>query len=131
MRSLAREAVFKYIYSRLFNPCDEGLFDVLCKELNDSDKTFATSLLNAIDQNQEKYLDSIKNLANGYKINRVFNIDKCALILGMAELDTFPETDVPIIIDETVNIVAKFSAENSTDFVNGIIAEYAKERFNG
>ena len=33
-----------------------------------------------------------------------------------------------IIIDETVNLVAKFSAENSTDFVNGIIAEYAKER---
>jgi transcription termination factor NusB len=128
MRSLAREAVFKYIYSRLFNPCDEGLFDVLCKDLNNSDKSFAKTLLDSIDNNQEKYLDEINNLANGYKINRVYNVDKCALILGMAELDTFKETDTPIIIDETVNLVAKFSAENSTDFVNGIIAEYAKGR---
>lgn len=128
MRSLAREAVFKYIYSRLFNPCDEGLFDVLCKDLNNSDKSFAKTLLDSIDNNQEKYLDEINNLANGYKINRVYNVDKCALMLGMAELDTFKETDTPIIIDETVNLVAKFSAENSTDFVNGIIAEYAKGR---
>lgn len=128
MRSLAREAVFKYIFSRLFNPCDEGLFDVLCKDLNNSDKSFAKTLLDSIDNNQEKYLDEINNLANGYKINRVYNVDKCALILGMAELDTFKETDTPIIIDETVNLVAKFSAENSTDFVNGIIAEYAKGR---
>ena len=128
MRSLAREAVFKYIYSRLFNPCDEGLFDVLCKDLNDSDKSFAKTLLDSIDNNQEKYLNAINNLANGYKINRVYSVDKCALMLGMAELDTFKETDTPIIIDETVNLVAKFSAENSTDFVNGIIAEYAKER---
>ena len=128
MRSLAREAVFKYIYSRLFNPFDEGIFDVLCKELNDSDKNFAKTLLEVIDNNQEKYLESIKNLAIGYKINRIYNVDKCALMLGMAELDTFSETDTPIIIDETVNLVAKFSAENSTDFVNGIIAEYAKER---
>ena len=131
MRSLAREAVFKYIYSRLFNPSDEGLFDVLCKDLNNSDKDFAKKLLKAIDDNQDKYLEVISTLSIGYKINRIFNADRCALLLGMAELDSFPETDTPVIIDETVNIVAKFSAENSTDFVNGIIAEYAKERNNG
>ena len=128
MRSLAREAVFKYIYSRLFNPSDEGLFDVLIKDLDNSDKDFAKKLLGFIDENLEKYLELIENLATGYKLNRVYNVDKCALILGMAELDNFPETDTPVIIDETVNLVAKYSAENSTDFVNGIIAEFAKER---
>ncbi len=48
MRSLAREAVFKYIYSRLFNQNDEGLFDVLCKELNQEDKSFAKNFLKAL-----------------------------------------------------------------------------------
>ena len=55
MRSLARESVYKYIFSRLFNPGDEGLFDVLCKELNNDDKDFASKLLSAIDTNSEKY----------------------------------------------------------------------------
>ena len=41
MRSLAREAVFKYLFSRLFNPSDEGLFAVLCKDLSQENKEFA------------------------------------------------------------------------------------------
>ncbi len=128
MRSIAREAVFKYIYSRLFNQNDEGLFDVLCKELSAQDKCFAKELLECIDSSMDKYLDAINNLATGYRLNRVYNTDKCALLMGMAELDGFPKTDTAVIIDETVNLVSKFSSENSTDFVNGILAEYSKNR---
>ena len=41
MRTYVRECVFKYLFARLFNPSDEGLFALLCKELNDDDKSFA------------------------------------------------------------------------------------------
>jgi transcription termination factor NusB len=44
----------------------------------------------------------------------------------MAELVSFPETDLPIIIDEAVKLCAKYSTERSTDFVNGILAKFAK-----
>ena len=127
MRSLAREAVYKYIFSRLFNPGDEGLFDVLCKELNPEDKDFAKQLLDSVDQNSEKYLSAIESLSNGYKINRVFNTDKCALIVGMAEMDAFKQTPIPVVINEAVNLAGKFSTDNSTNFVNGILAQYVKE----
>ncbi len=49
-------------------------------------------------------------------------------MMGMAELDNFLETDTAVIVDETVNLVAKYSSENSTDYVNGMLAEYAKKR---
>ena len=127
MRSQAREAVFKYIYSRLFNTGDEGLFDVLCKDLKKESKIFAQNLLASIDSNLDKYLEKISELSHGYQLNRVFEVDKCVLILGMAELDNFRETDVPIVIDQAVNISAKYSTESSTGYVNGILAEYAKE----
>lgn len=127
MRSLARESVFKYIFSRLFNPSDEGLFAVLCKELNEEDKKFATELLSAIDNNEEKYLNNIETLSNGYTINRMHRADKCALLIGMAELDNF-DTPPFVAIDEAVNLVAKFSTESSTNFVNGILAECIKEK---
>ena len=50
MRSLARETVYKYLFSQLFNPGDEELFSVLCKndKLNNEEIAFATSLLNEI-----------------------------------------------------------------------------------
>lgn len=128
MRSLAREAVFKYIYSRLFNKNDEGLFDVLCRELNQQDKDFAKQLLDHVDANEGKYLESIESIVTSYKLNRVYSADKCVILMGMAELDNFPQTDTAVIIDESVNLVAKYSSENSTDFVNGVLAEYAKNR---
>ncbi len=131
MRSLAREAVFKFLFSQLFNQDDEGLFTVLCKDLSQPNKLFAQDLLTAINNKKEEYLEKIENLAIGYKLNRVHNADKCALLLGIAELDNFINTPVAVVIDETVNIVAKYSTENSTDFVNGILAQYIKEKNNG
>ncbi|MBQ3116589.1 MAG: transcription antitermination protein NusB [Clostridia bacterium] len=128
MRSKARETVFMYLFSRLFNPSDEGLFAVLAKELGSDDKDFATKLLDSVIENEQTYLEKIAELSIGYKLNRLYNADKCALLLGFAELDNFKQTPTAVIIDETVNIVAKYSTENSTDFVNGILAEYAKER---
>jgi N utilization substance protein B len=126
MRTLAREIVFKYVFSTLFIDSDKELFDVLKSELNDNDKVFATKLLDSIETNKDKFLTELDNIAIGYKVNRLYNTDKCALLVGMAELVSFPETDLPIIIDEAVKLCAKYSTERSTDFVNGILAKFAK-----
>lgn len=131
MRSLAREAVFKYLFSRLFNPSDEGLFTVLCKDLSNESKDFATELLNFSLVGEQKYLSEIEKLSIGYKLNRINNADKCVLIIGMAELDNYPDTPIAVVIDQAVGIVAKYSTENSTDFVNGLLAGYVKEKNNG
>lgn len=127
MRSLARETVFKFLFSQLFNPSDGELFNVLLnnEKLTDSDKEFAISLKNAVEENKEEYLANIEDMAFGYKLNRLFNADKCAILIGMAELNSF-DTDVPVIIDEAVKLAVRFSTEKSSDFVNGILAEYSR-----
>ncbi len=127
MRTYARESVFKYLFSRLFNPSDEGLFALLCKELNEEDKKFASDLLSAVDNGKDKYFARIEELSIGFKLNRLHSADKCAILLGMAELDNFRETPIAVVINEIVNMVAKYSTESSTGFVNGILAEFAKE----
>lgn len=126
MRTLAREIVFKYVFSTLFVSDDKELFAVLSSELDSKDKAFAEKLLEGINNNKENFLIEIENLAIGYKINRLYGTDKCALLVGMAELVCFPETDLPIVIDEAVKLCAKYSTERSTDFVNGILAKFAK-----
>ena len=128
MRSLARETVFQYFFSRLFNQSDEGLFDVLAKNLSEDDKNFAEKLLKAIMDNQAKYEKEINKLSVNFRLDRIFAADKCAVLIGMAELDAFPETPKAVIIDEAVKLSAKFSTEKSTDYVNGILAQYAKGR---
>ena len=127
MRTYVRECVFKYLFARLFNPSDEGLFALLCKELNEEDKKFANELLTAVDKGNDKYIEKIEQLSIGFSVNRLHRADKCAILLGMAELDNFRETPIAVVINEVVNIVAKYSTESSTSFVNGILAEFAKE----
>ena len=131
MRRQAREAVFKFIFSKLFNSNDEGLFNVVIKDLNDDDKKFATTLLSAVENDMEKNLSAISDLAIGYKLDRLFNADKCALLIGIAELDNFKETPIPVVIDEAVSLSAKYSTEKSTDFVNGILSNYVRGKING
>ena len=126
MRSLAREVVFKYLFSRLFNQQDEGLFAVLSKNLDDSDKKFALNLLKTVMENQDGFLTDLETLSENFKVGRIFAADKCAIFIGMAELKFMQETPVAVVIDEAVKLSAKYSTENSTDFVNGILAEYVK-----
>lgn len=128
MRTLVREAVFKYNFSRLFNLDDEGLFDVLIKDFSQADKAFALELEKAVENGFDKYIEEIQKLSIGFKIDRIHATDKCALIIGMAELDNFPETPTIVIIDEAVNLTAKYSTEGSMNFVNGLLAEYSKGR---
>ena len=127
MRTLVREAVFKYIYSRLFNPDDEGLFDVLIKNFSEDDKAFANKLKKCVIDNKQRYFEIISKLSIGYKLDRIYNADKCALLIGMAEFDNFKETPKIVIIDETVKLSAKYSTDNSPDFVNGIMARFTEE----
>ena len=130
MRSLAREAVFKYVFSRLFNQDDEGLFDILL--INDGligdDGFFAKELLTAVEENFDYYVEKIGEMAIGFHVSRIFNADKCAIVIGMAELDKFRSTPVPVVINEAVNLAAKYSTEKSADFVNGILARYAEDK---
>ena len=127
MRTLVREAVFKYNYSKLFNLDDEGLFSVLIKDFNDDDKNFALKLNQAYCDNHEKLLSELDLIVERYKLNRILASDKCIILLGMAEHLVFPDTPKPVIIDEAVKIASKYSTEKSTDFVNGILAKYIEE----
>lgn len=128
MRSLAREVVFQYIFSRLFNQGDEGLFDVLAKDLSKDDKLFAEQLLNAVTENATRFDEQLKSLSENFKLERMHAADRCAIYIGMAELDFFKDVPTAVAIDEAVKLSAKFSTEKSTDYVNGILAEYSKKR---
>ena len=111
MRSLARECVFKYIFSKLFNQQDEGLFAHLCNELNNEDKDFANLLLSNVEENQQKYLDKIEELSENFRLSRVVNTDKCALLIGMAELDNI---NSQILDQENILATATTDATKNT-----------------
>lgn len=128
MRSSARVVALKYLYSRLFDGCEADLTALKVEEkLSEKDSEFADKLIEACLEKKDKYLDDISRLSNGFHVDRIFYADKCALLIGMAELDNETDTDVPIIVNEAVNLSSAFSTEKSPSFVNGVLGKYAKE----
>ena len=91
---------------------------------------FATKLLTNLLENEQEYLNRIQDLSKGFNVDRIFAADKCAILIAMSELNSYPQTPIAVVVDEAVNLVAKYSTENSTNFVNGILANYVKEKKN-
>jgi len=126
MRTQAREAVLKLLFSKLFdNAADEHSKHILYCEfnLNDEDKAFAESLYTTSFDKFDEINEEISKISNSYSSQRIFKVDKCAMVMSIAEMN-YLNTPKVVAIDEAVKLVKKYSTENSVNFVNGILAAY-------
>ena len=123
MRSVAREVVYQYIFSKMFNndDTDELLIGLIkSQKLNEEDKKFAINLSKVIIDNYNELLETLSEYTKHYK-NRLFTTDKCALIIGLAEIKYFDDVPNVVAVDEAIKLSKKFSTERSQDFINGIL----------
>ena len=129
MRRDAREAVYKILFAEIFNDNTDSDFDKFVfddMKLNAEDISFAQKLLSTIRENREEINSVIATFAKGYKPERIYPTDKCALYLAISELKYFDDIPSVVSIDEALSLVRKFSTEESLNFVNGILAAYKK-----
>ena len=92
MRRDARAAAYKILYAEHFNdnPSEDFRKEIFAEhKLNEKDIAFAENLLGAIAENGEEINSIISSYAKGYKIERLYATDKCALSLAVAELKYF------------------------------------------
>ena len=125
-RRLAREVALQALYvadvSR--TPAEEA-FSIVVRlddgELDAQTREFARDLaLGALARVEE--LDGlIAARAQNWAINRMAAVDRNVLRLAAFELIARPETPIGVIIDEAIEIARKFSGDESTSFVNGVL----------
>lgn len=132
MRKTAREICFKLIFEYMFLNEQENILEseiVLGEEgLNDSDKEFIATIYNGVIENFDSLKNEIANLSKKFSIERIYRVDLSILLIAIYELDNLDDTPKAVVIDEAVRIAKVYSTENSLNFVNGILAEYVKER---
>ena len=68
----------------------------------------------------------LQNLAEGWKLDRMPNLDRALLRMGAWEI--LHNTEVPneVAISEAVNLASEFSTDDSPKFINGVLARLAK-----
>ena len=80
-----------------------------------------------------KHLAAIDKLVSAYAknwtISRMSAVDRSILRMATYEMVFSPErTPIPAIIDEAIELAKKYSTENSSKFINGLLDQLKKER---
>ncbi len=62
-----------------------------------------------------------------WRITRMPAVDRNVLRAAIAELLGFPDTPVPIVINESLEIAKRYSAPESLNFLNGVLDAVARQ----
>ena len=75
---------------------------------------------NAVDGEIQKY-------SNGWDISRLVKMDKDILRIAITELLFVKDAPIKVVVDEAVELAKKYSTEDSSSFINGILAKVIVE----
>ncbi len=131
-RRQAREIALQtlYIIDTSRTEQEEAFAIVNRRDEVDDEKTleFAKELVSGA-LTQKPALDAlIEGAAQNWALARMAAVDRNVLRLSAYELLNLPETPVNVVIDEAIEIVRKFSTEDSTRFINGILDKLKEHR---
>ena len=70
----------------------------------------------------------IQSHSANWRLSRMPAVDRNVLRTAIAELLGFPDTPVPVVINESLEIARRYSAPESLNFLNGVLDAIAKQR---
>jgi len=82
---------------------------------------FARTLFEGTVQAKESLDRSLSEHAQNWRLERMPAVDRNVLRLALYEMTHHPETPPAVVINEALEIVRRFSSEDSVEFVNGIL----------
>ena len=95
---------------------------------NQSDvKNYTVEIAEQFKINSKAIDAEIQKYSNGWDISRLVKIDKDILRIAITELLYTKGAPVKVIVDEAVELAKKYSTEDSSSFVNGILAKVILE----
>ena len=129
-----REQIFKFIFRVEFNDTEEMQeqeqfffenFALEEQDIKEADAAYISEKSRKIIEKLDEIDEMINKQAKGWKTQRMGKVDLTILRLAVYEI-VFDE-DVPtgVAINEAVELAKKFGQEESSGFVNGVLAKFA------
>ena len=125
-----RENTFKMLFRKEFYPVEEleeqfEYFTESLENLSDTDREYihnkAFGTIGKIDEID--YV--IAGVAEGWKINRMSKVDLTIMRLAYYEMKFDDDIPVIVAINEAVELAKKYGGDDSSSFINGILAKLA------
>ena len=129
-RKLTREIVMNTLYQmEMHSDFESVAFDQYLSDniLEEKEMKFAKSVITAFASNVEEVDETIKLYLKGWTIDRISKVDLSILRLAVAEILYIDDLSAAISINEAVNLTKKYSDDESSSFVNGVLGELVRQ----
>lgn len=94
---------------------------------NASVKEYISKIATEFNVHKDEIDAQIKKFAFGWDINRLVKMDKDILRIAICELLFVQDAPVKVVIDEALELCKKYSTDDSSSFVNGILGKVVLE----
>ena len=131
-RKLAREAVLQALYAKHVSneEAKKVLHDILKRyEFDKMTKKFVEELFNSTIEFSDDLDKHIESNLDNWTIDRLNVIDKLIMQMSLCEMIHLKSYDIShkVTISSAIENAKKFSTEDSTSFVNGVLDSIYKE----
>ena len=129
-RRVARESVLQALYAQQFSEDEPAIvlnrIMALYPEKKKNSK-FISSLFQCVLDHMDWANDMIKSHLQNWEFDRVAQIDRVLLRMGICEIFYMDDIPPKVSISEMVEISKVYSTEESSGFINGILDAVYKE----
>ncbi len=129
-RKVAREVAMQALYQIELNGFETYLEVqdfILNSNINSNDDNYIKRVIESTLSNKEEIdLKISKNLKN-WTISRISKVDLSILRLCIAEIFYIDDIPESVSINEAVNLAKKFSDDEASAYINGVLASIVRE----
>lgn len=129
-RKQAREGTMQVLFQMtLMDDYSEEALELFLKNFNysSSEKDYIVHAYENIVEKMEVIDSHIEEHLEGWKLDRIAKVDLSALRIAIYEILYRDDIPIEVAINEAIEIVKKFSNEDSFKFVNGVLGSFIRE----
>ena len=86
-------------------------------------KNYAIQIAETFQKNHDEIDSIIKKYSTGWDFERLVKMYKDILRIALSELLFIKETPMKVVVDEAVELAKKYSTDDSSSFINGVLAK--------
>ena len=123
IRRKSREVALQALYQAEISDSKNVDISTICDNFQVAKKVipYAQTLIEGISQHSDEIDDLISQHAKNWRVGRMSIVDRNLIRIGVFELlfqDDVPNT---VAINESIEIAKRFSTDDSSSFINGIL----------
>jgi N utilization substance protein B len=90
-------------------------------QLAEQDKVYVNEIIDGIQREKEFLDDKINAHLVNWRMDRLNNLDAAVLRIAAYEILFHKETPKAVVINEALNLIAKFGDSDSTKYINAVL----------